>query len=235
MAVRFGSCEFAVGGDGLARLISMERSLEPELLDALPPTHPDALHNRRDLRLTNIAMRNYAWFARTLPPRVRAGERVLELGAGTGELGLRLAGHGLVVDALDLWPRPGGWPRAQAWHQADLRTFTGWNDYAVVIGNLIFHQFDEAELIALGTRIAGARLIVLCEPMRRRTSQWLYRLVAPLLGANHVTLHDAHVSIAAGFLADELPRALGLNGATWDVQCDTTWLGAYRMIAQRRE
>ena len=31
---------------------------------------------------------------------------------------------------------------------------------------------------------------------------------APLLGANHVSLHDAHVSIAAGFLGDELPRAL---------------------------
>jgi len=38
--------------------------LQAELLDSLPPDHPDALHNRRDLRLTNALMGNSRWFQR---------------------------------------------------------------------------------------------------------------------------------------------------------------------------
>jgi hypothetical protein len=42
------------------------------------------------------------------------------------------------------------------------------------------------------------------------------------------------VSIAAGFRGEELPAALGLTTAEWNVRCTTTLLGAYRMIAVRR-
>ena len=212
----------------------MERSLEPELLDALSPSHPDALHNRRDLRLTNIAMRNYAWARRTLPPLVRPGERVLEIGAGTGELGLQLHARGVPLDGLDLWPRPERWPAERAWHRTDIRAFDRWHDYAVVFGNLIFHQFSDPDLKALGAKCAHARVLVATEPMRRRSSQIAYAAIAPLLGANHVTLHDAHVSIAAGFQTDELPRALGLHPARWDLRHFTTRMGAYRLVAVRR-
>ncbi|HVU32345.1 MAG TPA: hypothetical protein VHE61_02850 [Opitutaceae bacterium] len=212
----------------------MERTLTPELLDTLSPTHPDALRNRRDLRLTNAFMRNHAWFARVLPPLVQTGELAVEVGAGTGELGLRLARRGLAIDGLDLWPRPGRWSAARAWHQADLRTFGDWQRYPVVIGNLIFHQFGDDDLRALGRCLTRARVIVACEPMRRRASQVVYSLVAPWFRASHVTLHDAHVSIAAGFCDDELPRLLGLDPDEWDVHCTTNLIGAYRMIAIRR-
>jgi SAM-dependent methyltransferase len=213
----------------------MQRSLEPEILDSLPFTHPDALHNRRDLRLTNMAMGNYAWFRRVLPRLVRAADRVLEIGAGTGELGRQLARRGIALDGLDLWPRPSDWPAAQAWHVADMRHFRQWDDYEVVLGNLIFHQFSDGELRDLGKRMARARVIVACEPARSRKSQLAFATIAPLLGANHVTLHDARVSIAAGFSRDELPVALGLDSATWDVSFGPSWIGAYRMIARRRE
>ena len=73
-----------------------------------------------------------------------------------------------------------------------------------------------------------------CEPGRRRFSQLLYRILGPLLGANHVSLHDAHVSIAAGFRGDELARLLGLTPETWDVRCTTSLLGVNRLIALRR-
>lgn len=211
----------------------MQRILEPEILDSLPPDHPDALHNRRDLRLTNIAMRNYAWFARVLPGLLRPGEVALELGAGTGELGEHLARRGVAVDGLDLWPRPARWPADRRWHQADLRTFPDWAQYAVIFGNLILHQFSEAELGALGAKLGGARVVLASEPLRRRSSQWLFRTVGPLLGANHVSLHDAHVSIAAGFRQAELPDALGFTGAGWHVRCTATLIGAYRMVARR--
>lgn len=213
----------------------MDRTVQPELLDSLTPDHPDALHNRRDLRLTNLFMGNHRWFARVMPLLLRPDEAVLELGAGTGELTLRLRSLGIAADGLDLWPPPAAWPDDPAWHQADLQTFAGLARYPAVIGNLIFHQFSDADLARLGARLsAHARVIVASEPVRRRAYQAAYRLAGPVFGANHVSLHDAHVSIAAGFRGDELPRALGLDPVSWELKCDETALGASRMMAVRR-
>ena len=159
---------------------------------------------------------------------------MLEVGAGTGELCELLAASGIAADGLDLWPRPLHWPLPRAWHVADLRTFTGYADYSVIVGNLIFHQFTDSELRALGASLRrSARLIIACEPTRRRLSQALLRLLGPLLGANHVTRYDAHVSVAAGFRGDELPNLLGLTDGDWAISCKTTALGSYRMVALR--
>jgi hypothetical protein len=213
----------------------MNRACEPELLDSLPHDHPDAVHNRRDLRLINRIMRNRAWFERALPQVLRAGERVLELGAGMGEMAIALNRRGIPVDGLDLWPRPAAWTAGRDWHVADLKTFGGYGAYPAVIGNLIFHQFNGAELADLGARIRrNARVVLACEPERRRVFQAVMAAVAPLLGANHVTLHDARVSIAAGFQGDELPLSLGMTHAEWDFSCTSTGLGASRMVAIRR-
>ena len=212
----------------------MQRTLQPELLDSLPPDDPAAQHNRRDLLLTNRIAGNHRWFARTLPSLLRTGT-VLELGAGTGELGLRLIRAGLAVDGLDRWPRPAAWPADRAWHMEDLLTFDRYDGYTAMIGNLIFHQFSAADLAAIGRKLTrAADVIVACEPTRRASSQLLYRTLGPLLGANYVSLHDAHVSIAAGFRGDELPRALGLDLAAWRIRVTTTLLGMYRMTAVRR-
>lgn len=213
----------------------MPRTLQPELLDSLPPDHPDALHSRRDLRLINRIMGNHRWFSRTLPSLLRSGEAALELGAGTGELGHRLAASDVTVDGLDFVPRPSAWPGSRAWHVSDLRAFAGYGRYAAVLANLILHHLTDAELAALGAKLAcTARVVVASEPTRSRTSQRLFAFVSPLFGANHVTRHDARVSIAAGFRDDELPRLLGLNPAEWDCQCTTSTFGAYRMVAVRR-
>ena len=212
----------------------MQRTLQPELLDSLPPDHPDALHNRRDLRLTNQMIGSHRWLLQTIPSLIRPGDVALEIGAGSGELGLRLAREGVAIDGLDLWPRPAAWPAERAWHQSDLRSFDGYADYTVMVGNLIFHQFSDADLARLGDTLRrSARVIVACEPQRRRISQVLYRSLAPLFGANHVSLHDAHVSIAAGFRGDELPSILGLRGDQWRVHRSSTALGVYRMVAVR--
>lgn len=213
----------------------MPRTIQPELLDSLPPDHPDALHNRRDLRLTNRLMGNYRWFVKTLPPLVHSDEVVLEVGAGTGELALQLMARGLRVDGLDRCPPPDEWSATQRWHQSDLRAFDQFASYRVIIANLVLHQFEDHELARLGAIWQkNARVIALCEPARRLLSQVLYRAIAPLLGANHVSLHDAHVSIDAGFRGDELPRALGLEAKAWDIQFGPTFIGACRMVAVRR-
>lgn len=213
----------------------MERLLQPELLDSLPPDHPDALHNRRDLRLTNQIVGNPRWISRTLRQTLRANEVALELGAGTGDLGLALHRRGLAVDGLDLWPRPAGWPTERRWHVADLRTFSGYGDYPVIVANLILHQFSDDDLRQLGEALrVRSRVIIACEPQRRRLSQVLYRTFGPWFGANHVSLHDAHVSIAAGFRGDELARVFGLAPDDWHVRRTVTLLGMHRIVAIRR-
>jgi SAM-dependent methyltransferase len=213
----------------------VQRRLVPELLDSLPPDHPDALHSRRDLRVINRVMGNAPWFRAALASRVRPGERVLELGSGTGELAAVLRSVAPLFDSIDRVPRPPAWPADARWHQADIMEFSGWNDYVVVIGNLILHHFDDTALRALGNAIGPhVRLLVFSEPTRKRFNQWIWNVAAPLGGANHVTRHDGRVSIAAGFRHDELPRVLGLDPALWHWEITNSWLGAYRMIAERR-
>ena len=213
----------------------MQRRLEPELLDSLPPDHPDAIHSRRDLRLINRVMGNAPWFEQTLARHVRSGEHVIELGSGTGELAARLRTVTPFVDGIDRIPAPRSWPASAHWHQADIQTFTGWSAYPVVIGNLILHHFDNVALRALGEAFRPhARLLIFNETSRKRLNQRVWSITAPLCGANHVTRHDGRVSIAAGFLDDELPRSLGLDPAHWRWEISHTWLGAYRLIAERR-
>jgi hypothetical protein len=104
-----------------------------------------------------------------------------------------------------------------------------------VVANLVLHQFTAMELSSLGEKLRGsARVILACEPERRRASQLLVAAIGPVLGANHVTLHDARVSIAAGFRDEELPEFLGLDPEDWLYSCRTTAGGALRMVAVRR-
>jgi hypothetical protein len=218
----------------------MKRVVQPEILDSLPETHPDAIANRRDLRIINAVMGNYRWFKRELPPLLHTGDRVLEIGAGTGTLGLALrrslVARSVPFDGLDRWSRPGKWPADWNWHQEDLLTFGGYDNYTVLVANLILHQFDEENLHNLGSRIrqSGIRLILASEPARRRIHQRQLRLMRPL-GLNPVSRHDGHVSIAAGFQNEELPKLLGLDPDRWNVDCRDRVFGSNRMIALRKE
>lgn len=207
----------------------MPRRLTPELLDSLPADAPEARHSRRDLVRINRIMGNHAWFARTLPANRHPGEAVLEIGAGDGALARRLA-----ADALDLTPPPPDWPSDARWHRADLRNFEAWSDYPVVIGNLILHHFEDAELARLGARLRRhARVLIFNETRRSRRFLWIWRIAAPLGGANHITRHDGRVSIEAGFAGNELPALLGLDPAQWQWRIETSGLGAYRLVALR--
>jgi 2-polyprenyl-3-methyl-5-hydroxy-6-metoxy-1,4-benzoquinol methylase len=208
--------------------------LHPELLDTLPAVHPDAVHSRRDLRVINRFMGNHRWFEQTLPTLLRSGESILELGAGTGELTQRLAAHGMPVTGLDLCPPPVGQSEPLRWLQSDLTAFTGYAKYPVIIGNLILHHFSDEILGQLGRQWRRhARLLLFSEPVRRRFSQLLIRGFGPLFGANRVTLHDATVSIAAGFRGDELIRRLDLPATEWICSYTCTLGGAYRLVARR--
>jgi len=212
------------------------RSIQPEILDSLPHDHPAALRNRRDLRLINFLMGAERWFARTLRRVSAPRDSFLEIGAGTGELGRSLAKAIAPVryTGLDLWPRPHDWPDHWRWLQTDLLDFQSYAGESVVIGNLILHQFEAAELAGIGRMMQQhARVIVFSEPARRKMHVWQIRLLAPI-SLSAVAKHDACVSIQAGFLGEELPMALGLDRRNWKWTITTGFRGYYRMVAVRR-
>ena len=147
---------------------------------------------------------------------------------------------GLQTDALDRFPAPRPWLRATSanarWIVADIRRFEEWSAYPVVLGNLILHHLDNRELAALGAHLdRHARALVFSEPLRHPRAHVFFALGAVLWRAHAVTRHDARVSIGAGFLPEELPRALQLDPARWTWTVSATLLGACRLVATRRE
>lgn len=212
------------------------RLVSAELLDSLPEDAPAACRSRRDLRVINRLLGNEGWFRRILTPRVRPGERLLEIGAGDGTLGRGLmdAGLGAIV-GLDLARRPSVWPTRAGWFQASVFHFSEWPGHPVVMGNLVFHHFSNDELASLGAHLnLHARLIVASEPLRVRRAARLFSVLCPLIRADPVTRHDGRVSIEAGFRGEELPVLLGLDPKTWTWRVEETWIGSNRLIAERR-
>jgi hypothetical protein len=65
----------------------MNRLVQPEWLDELPPADPHAVRSRRDLRRVNAWMRNHAIMARALRNNFdfHAPRQIIELGAGDGD------------------------------------------------------------------------------------------------------------------------------------------------------
>ena len=211
------------------------RIVQPEILDGLPQGSPAARASRRDLRIINRLLGSRAWFEGVLREQRRAGERVLEIGAGTGELGRILSAIVPDLAGLDLAARPLDWPQPAGWFQADVLEFTGWAGFPLVVGNLIFHHFDHEQLERIGTQLGRhARVIVACDPLRGRRTARLFSLLSVLIHAHPVTRHDGRVSIAAGFRHEELPRLLRLDPAAWSWRARETWRGASRMVAVRR-
>lgn len=213
----------------------VSRIVWPELLDELPQDSPAALNSRRDLRTINRLMGSTRWLRRVLRETVRPVESVLEIGAGSGELGRAL--HGVIRDlaGLDRTRRPINWPSRAAWFETDIFDFSQWAGYPVVFSNLFFHHFDRAGLAKLGVELnEHARVVVANEPLRRRRTIRLFALLCPLIHAHPVTQYDGRVSIAAGFRHDELPRLLGLDPDVWRWRVHETWTGSYRMVAERR-
>jgi hypothetical protein len=218
------------------------RIVRPEILDSLAASHADAIASRRDLRLINAIMGNHRWISCELAKHSGEEARIVEAGAGDGTLGRALRERFPHLDgrytAIDLTPRPANWPEEFTWVQADL-----WSPEArallakstIFIANLVLHHFDNTALADLGKLLGSTRVLVLCEPARREIHVWQGRLLAPVARLNRVTRHDLHLSVRAGFRGDELPVALQLDRAGWRWQTWSTWLGAYRVVATRKD
>jgi len=213
----------------------MQRRIEPELLDSLPAEDPSAQRSRRELRLINAIMGNHRFLANEVRRTIQPGWRLLELGAGDGALGARLVSRGICearqLTGFDFAPRPAGWAAGAAWMQGDVFA-EPWPEAEIVVVNLFLHHFEPYALAQLGRRLAAnCRVLLACEPARRRLHLVQGAILSPLALLGRVTRHDMRISIRAGFLGDELQRALGID--RWKCKSITTLLGSHRLCAIR--
>jgi hypothetical protein len=229
----------------------VNRIIQSELLDGLPPDDPGALRSRRDLRVLNAVMRHHACVSGALRKAVngRPPERITELGAGDGHFLLRVA-HILAprwksvnVTLLDRQKTVSeatlagfavlGWPTQTI--VADALEWAGDPDSVadVVITNLFLHHFRDAELTRLFTSVARrARLFVAVEPRRGAWPLFCSRRLL-MLGCNAVTRHDAAVSVRAGFAGREL-SALWPSSRDWELSESSAGLFSHLFVAQSK-
>lgn len=210
------------------------RVVVPELLDHLPADAPEAIRSRSDLRRINILMGNTRWILQTAKkfPR-QALQGIAEIGAGDGELCADL--HHLYpqapITAYDLADRPPHLSRNVVWKKGDLMTADSPTEKGILVANLFLHHFEPPALRDIGKWLGNFSVLLINEPDRASLPHLLGNLMHPLI--NHVTRHDMHVSIRAGFSTGEIPSFLGLDSAVWKITEKTTWRGARRVIAWR--
>ena len=227
----------------------MKRIVEPELLDTLPPDDPRAMRSRRDLRRVNWWMRNHAIMVHALENDLHAApKRITELGAGDGDFLLRVAGK--------ISPR---WPDVQAtlldlqknisnetcaafktlgWQIqtviADVFDWSPMDDNEIIITNLFLHHFEDIRLAELLGKISRhAKLFIAIEPHRFDHAFACAQLLK-LIGCNDVTLHDAAVSIRAGFVGQEI-SALWPDRQNWRLTEQRAGFFSHLFIAKRIE
>ena len=231
---------------------SMQRIVEPELLDELPPDDPRAIRSRRDLRRVNVLMRNHTIMASALQIGANryTPRQIVDLGAGDGDFFLRIARRlaqswtGVCFTLLDrqnivspatlMEFEKLGW-RAES-VTADVRNWpqtASATSVEVVAANLFLHHFSNAQLAQLFRAVSlSARLFVAVEPHRAAWPLLCSRLLWTV-GSNVVTQHDALVSVRAGFAGDEI-SALWPVGDEWILTEKSVGLFSHVFIAQRR-
>jgi hypothetical protein len=224
------------------------RRLTPELLDTLPPDAPEAIASRRDLFALNAIMgHRRAWRAWLRGEFCDAPRVLAEIGAGDGAMAAEnvLAtfprGNGSTLVLVDREPcvadstlrklQRAGWvPRVVA---ADIfEWLAAAGEVDAICANLFLHHFENDALAALFRAAARCtKTFAALEPRRSRLA--LAGVAAlPLMDANHVTRHDAKVSVEAGFRDTELTALWPHDG--WSCEERRTFPFSHWFCARRR-
>ncbi len=210
------------------------RSVIPELLDHLAADDPAAIRSRRDLSRINFLMGNERWVRSQLQKFPKPADfGIVEIGAGDGALCGQMARlfPKSPIAAYDLAPKPRKLDGRVAWHQGDLFEQIPPSTGGILVANLFLHHFEKPALAALGKWISGFDVLIFNEPDRSQIPHYLGNLINPFI--NHVTRHDMHVSIDAGFTHGEISALLELDLRHWQIRETSTWRGARRMVAYR--
>jgi hypothetical protein len=228
----------------------MQRVVEHELLDALPPADRQAAGSRADLRRLNLILGHADILARELAKNSFGSRtlRLVELGAGDGTFLLRVArrsaAHHVTVEAtlVDRQNLVSVETRlalaALDWHvesvTADVLDWLEQSALAsdVMFANLFLHHFSDESLSALLCLVAPKTdLFMACEPRRSPLALAASRLIG-LIGCNAVTRHDAVLSVHAGFVGREL-SALWPRGEQWQLTEWAAGLFSHCFVATR--
>lgn len=230
----------------------MVRSLQAELVDELPPEHPDAIKTRRDLRRINTLMGHTGILARALDSVAPAGRevRIVEIGAGDGEMFLRVAqrlaskSRNADVTFVDLQDLLRDETKAAfatlGWRVRSVKSdvFQWLSDSAgengnIIIANLFLHHLSDAQLCNLFSLAAKqSNALIALEPRRAGWPLFCARALA-LVGFSPVTCHDAPISVQAGFADREL-SALWPQDGTWELTERRAGLFSHLFIARRK-
>ncbi|MDA7559523.1 class I SAM-dependent methyltransferase [bacterium] len=202
----------------------MKRLIQPEILDHLSPDDPRVFHARKDLRLINGLMNHARILRSSIFPQLNAGHslRIVEIGSGDGALAYEIFkkwGKLPAGSRFDFVDKAGslskqvkrdlgalGWEvnefEADVFHWIDSRS----DSYDLCFASLFLHHFDERELTLLFRQLSQKIERFICIEPRRDRFGLLGALGLRLLGCDPVTLHDAKVSVRAGFHHQELSR-----------------------------
>jgi len=210
----------------------MRRYIQPEILDELSVDDPRAIQSRRDLQKINTFMGHTRAVARAVRAGSAPARLLVELGTGDGVFLLRVAKRlkaqaGMRALLVDRRPSLSAATRrefkAAGWEieicESDVFEWLcrpGAETADVTIANLFLHHFREGELAhLLNLSAQQTTRFIACEPQRSRTALAGSALLR-LIGCNDVTLHDADVSVRAGFRDREL-TALWPPDAGWQI------------------
>ncbi|MDA7524509.1 class I SAM-dependent methyltransferase [bacterium] len=202
----------------------MKRLIQPEILDHLSPDDPRVFHARKDLRLINGLMNHARILRSSIFPQLNAGHslRIVEIGSGDGALAYEIFkkwGKLPAGSRFDFVDKAGslskqvkrdlgalGWEvnefETDVFHWIDSRS----DSYDLCFASLFLHHFDERELTLLFRQLSKKIERFICIEPRRDRFGLLGALGLRLLGCDPVTLHDAKVSVRAGFHHQELSR-----------------------------
>ncbi len=209
------------------------RKLEPEWLDELPASAPEAVHSRGDLRRLNGLMGSARLLAATARElKLRPPGTLVELACGDGILVQQLLERtAWKPDRLILLDRQ---PVVTEETMGQLRRFSPQVEVVTVdvfewLGgettpsvdlittNLFLHHFEDDRLRTLLKLVAAkSSAFIACEPERAAFVLFTTKLIG-LIGCNHVTRHDAAISVKAGFQSTELSQ-LWPADLTWTIR-----------------
>jgi hypothetical protein len=232
--------------------MSLLRSVQPEILDHMPADDARAVRARRDLKRVNAVILQTGIMARLLAAHwgEAAPRTILDLGTGDGAFMLTVARalkarwSGVTVTLLDR-------QSIVSRQTQDAFAALGWTaepvagdvlaylealppaSVDIITANLFLHHFTEAQLTRLLELAAqAAPLLVACEPRRNKFALRSSRLLWAI-GFNEVALHDAIVSVRAGFGGQEL-SALWPRDSGFDLEEHRARLFTHCFVAHHR-
>ena len=208
------------------------RRLTPEILDSLPPNDPGALASRQDLQRLHSALGHIrlwrCWLLQKFPDRPPSS--LVDLGSGDGHLITRVlplafpsGGGGARLFFVD--PQPSipesslNLLRRQNWLPTVVAS--GALEWAregppaeLILSNLFLHHLEDEKVEYLFSLLARITpVFAASEPSRNHWSRMGCRLLS-MFHCHPVTLHDARVSVEAGFQGAEL-SALWPQESCW--------------------